>query len=176
MLRPLPYADPERLVDLGTAGSGSGVLRYFDREQVAALQTRTDLFSSLDGWTYASGTMVGGDEPTSVAGAAVGGSLMRALGVQPQLGRLIEESDARTGAQVIVLSDESWRKRFGADPGIVGRAVRLDNQAFEVIGVMPPPSSSPTAGGSSGRPWPRRPRRPADGPRACWSWRECAAT
>ena len=137
MLRPLPYADPERLVDLGTAGSGSGILRYFDREQVAALQTRTDLFSSVDGWTYAGGTMVGGDEPTSVAGAAVGGSLMRALGVQPQLGRLLEESDARTGAQVIVLSDESWRKRFGADPGIVGRAVRLDNQAFEVIGVMP---------------------------------------
>ena len=137
MLRPLPYADPERLVDLGTAGSSSGILRYFDREQVAALQTRTDLFSSLDGWTYASGTLVGGDEPTSVAGAALGGSLMRALGVPPQLGRFIEESDARTGAQVIVLSDASWRKRFGADPGIVGRAVRLDNQALEVIGVMP---------------------------------------
>ena len=123
---------------------------------------------------FASGTMLGGDEPTSARRGARW-RLMRALGVQPQFGRIIEESDARTGAQVIVLSDELWRKRFGADPGIVGRAVRLDNQSFEVIGVMPPPSSSrrrqefwtplaPAAATAGGR------------PSACWSWREFAAT
>jgi predicted permease len=143
MLRPLPYADPQRLVDLGTATERGGILAYFDPTEIPDLQAKTDLFASLDGWTFASGTLAGGGEPSVAFGAALGGNVMRTLGVSARLGRVIDESDTRGGQPVIVLSDASWRKRFGADPGIVGRKIRRDNETLEVIGVMPPAFAFP---------------------------------
>ena len=78
-------------------------------------------------------------------GAAVGGNLMRTLGVSARLGRVIDDSDTRGAQQVMVLSDAAWRKRFGADPGIIGRKIRRDNETREVIGVMPPSFAFPNA-------------------------------
>jgi putative ABC transport system permease protein len=143
MLRPLPYGDPGRLVDLGTQ-TQTGALRYFDADQIAALRTRTDLFASVDAFNFTAGMLVGGDEAVQSAGAVVGGELMQTLAVPPQLGRLIDRSDVAEGRQVIVLSDGLWRSRFGADPAVVGRTVRLDDKVVEVIGVMPPTFKFPT--------------------------------
>jgi putative ABC transport system permease protein len=138
MLRPLPYSDPERLVDLGVANQNGGSLPYFNIDQLRKLKERTDLFAGVDGFVYRSGTLLGAGEPSLDAGLAVSGGMMRLLGVRPQFGRIIEESDARPGSeQVIVLSHEVWRQRFGEDPAIVGRSIRLDDRPVEVIGVMP---------------------------------------
>ena len=145
MLRPLPFADPDRLVDLGTATERGGILVYFDPTEIPDLQSKTDIFASLDGWTFASGTLAGVDEPSVAMGAALGGNLMRTLGVSARLGRVIDDSDTRGAQQVIVLSDAAWRKRFGADPGIIGRKIRRDNETREVIGVMPPAFAFPNA-------------------------------
>lgn len=143
MLKPLPYGDPARLVDLGTQ-TQSGALRYFDADQIAALKTQTDLFASVDAFNFASGMLVGGNEPVQSAGAVVGGDLMQTLAVPPQLGRVIDPSDVREGRQVILLGDGLWRSRFGADPAVLGRAIRLDDKVVEVIGVMPPTFKFPT--------------------------------
>ena len=143
MLRPLPYGDPARLVELGTQ-TQNGALRYFDADTIAILKTRTDLFASVDAFNFASGMLVGGEEPVQSAGAVVGADLMQTLAVPPQLGRLIDPSDVVQGSQVIVLSDRLWRSRFGADPRVVGRTVRLDDKVVEVIGVMPPAFKFPT--------------------------------
>jgi putative ABC transport system permease protein len=136
MLKPLPYGDPARLVDLGTQ-TQTGALRYFDGDQIEILKTRTDLFTSVDAFNFAGGMLVGGDEPTQSVGAVVGGDLLQTIGVPPQLGRLIDRSDVREGRQVILLSDGLWRRRFGADPTVIGRTIRLDDKVVEVIGVMP---------------------------------------
>jgi putative ABC transport system permease protein len=143
MLKPLPYGDPQRLVDLGFRTS-SGEMRYFDGVQIDALKTRTDLFASVDKFNFAGMMSMGANEPAQVAGAVVGGDLFQALAVPPQLGRLIDQSDVRNDRQVIVLSDGVWRSRFGADRAIVGRTIRVDNKSVEVIGVMPPTFKFPT--------------------------------
>jgi putative ABC transport system permease protein len=137
MLKPLPYGDPQRLVDLGFQTTGE-VTRYFEGEQIKALKTRRDLFASVDTFNFAGMVSIGANEPAQVGGAVVGGDLFQTLAVAPQLGRLIDQSDVSNDRQVIVLSDSVWRTRFGADPGIVGRMIRVDNKSVEVIGVMPP--------------------------------------
>jgi putative ABC transport system permease protein len=143
MLKPLPYGDPARLVDLGTQ-TQTGALRYFDGDQIEILKARTDLFTSVDAFNFAGGMLVGGDEPTQSVGAVVGGDLLQTIGVPPQLGRLIDRSDVREGRQVILLSDGLWRGRFGADPTVIGRTIRLDDKVVEVIGVMPRTFKFPT--------------------------------
>jgi putative ABC transport system permease protein len=143
MLKPLPYGDPARLVDLGTQ-TQTGSHRYFDAEQIAVLKTRTDLFASVDAFNFAGGMLVGADEPTQSFGAVVGGDLLQTLAVPPQLGRLIDRSDVRESRPVILLGDGIWRSRFGADPGVIGRTIRIDDKTVEVIGVMPPTFRFPT--------------------------------
>ena len=137
MLRPPPYGDPARLVDLGRQ-SESGASRYFDAEQIAELRSRPDLFTAVDAYNFAGARLLGAAEPTQAAGAVVGGDVLRILGVPPQLGRLLDRSDVTQGRQVILLSDALWRTRFGADPEVVGRVVRLDDKSVEIVGVMPP--------------------------------------
>jgi putative ABC transport system permease protein len=137
MLRPLPYRDAARLADLGVQAE-RGVHRYFDADQVTALKSRTDLFDSVDAFDFAGMVQLGANEPTQAAAAVVGGDLLSTLGVGPQLGRLIDSSDVRSGRAVIVLSDSIWRSRFGADPAVISRTIQLDDRTVEVIGVMPP--------------------------------------
>jgi putative ABC transport system permease protein len=143
LLKPLPYGDPTRLVDLGTQGQTGGS-RYFNPDQIAELKSRTDVFASVDGFNFGGTTTLGANEPTQATAALVGGSLMRMLAVPPQLGRIIDESDVREGREVIVLSDPLWRSAFGADPSIVGRAIGLNDRTVEVVGVMPPSFKFPT--------------------------------
>jgi predicted permease len=145
MLRPLPYANPERLIDLGVQSEAqTGARRYFDAEQLENLKARTDLFSSVDAFNFAGSILVGAEEPTQAAAAIVGGDLLQTLGVPPQLGRLIDRSDIRETRHVVLLSDALWRARFAADPSIVGRTIELDDRTVEVIGVMPPAFKFPT--------------------------------
>jgi hypothetical protein len=66
-------------------------------------------------------------------------NLARVLGVQPVRGRWFEEAEETPGRhRVVVLSHRTWRERFASDPAIVGRRIRLNEQPFEIIGVMPP--------------------------------------
>ena len=144
MLRPLPYGDPARLVDLGTQGR-VGVNPYFDPAQIAELSSKGDLFAAVDGFNFGGQATLGASDPTQAVSAVVGGSLMRILAVPPQLGRIIDESDVREGRQVIVLGDALWRKAFGADPSVVGRTISFNDRTVEVVGVMPPSFKFPTA-------------------------------
>ena len=78
------------------------------------------------------------ETPENVTGARVGADFFALLGVQPALGRAFLPEEDRPGADgVVVLSDGLWRRRFGADPSVVGRDVRIDGLPHRVIGVMP---------------------------------------
>ncbi len=134
LLRPLPYPEPERLVALGP--------RFFlSYEDVDYWKGRTRSFEQIatlsPGWMM--GLVAEGGEPIKVTGGRVSDNLFRALGASPALGRVIEPGDAVPGQhRVVVLSDSLWRSRFGSDPNAIGRGIRLDEEPFTIVGVMPP--------------------------------------
>lgn len=139
LLRPLPYPDSERLVMVWRVVERFG----FDRAPVsypdfADWRAASGSFRHLAAFTGAQATLLGEGDPALLRGARVTGDLFAALGRGPLLGRLVEPADDDPGAApVVVLSEGLWRARFGADPGILGRILRLDDQAVRVIGVLP---------------------------------------
>ena len=141
LLKPLPYADPERLVmiwqDMRARGgperewASPGLFVEWQRRATAF-----DNLAAVRGWMP---NLTGADEPERLRGAAVSLGYFAALGVPPMLGRVFSEDDDRPEAPaVVVVGHALWTRRFGADPGLVGRTILLDGQAVAVIGIMPP--------------------------------------
>src|SRR5262245_14660761 len=127
ILRPLPYAHPDSLVELSTKAASGGSRVYFTPEQVAVLEARTDLFAGAAAYDYRAGSLPGSAEPRHDGGLAIGGAMMQILGVPPHLGRTIQPADTRAGSpRVIVLSYAAWREQFGADPDVVGRTITFE--------------------------------------------------
>ncbi|HET7220936.1 MAG TPA: ABC transporter permease, partial [Vicinamibacterales bacterium] len=147
MLRRLPYADPERLVELSARTPEGRTTVYFESDQFAALEARTDIFSGVSLIDYRSGSLPSVGEPRHDAGMAVGGAMMTILGVPPFLGRTIQPAEALPGAaKVMVLSHAAWLEQFGGDREVIGRVIPFEGQPVEIIGVMPPSFSFPDSG------------------------------
>jgi putative ABC transport system permease protein len=101
-------------------------------------QARSHSFESLAGILRDERVLRQSAEPSRVSGSAVTHDFFEVLGVQPAAGRALNAGDERPGSPpVIVLSDRMWRRRFGADPAMVGRTIRFDDLAATVIGIMP---------------------------------------
>jgi putative ABC transport system permease protein len=144
LLRSLPYANSERLVALYTGADPAqpprGPLSYPD---LLDYRERARTLEYVAGYQGVGTVMsVGaGDEPERVRGTEVMADLFPALGVRAARGRVFtREEDVEGGPPVIVISDGLWRRRFGADPAVVGREVRmgLSGRVATVVGVMPP--------------------------------------
>jgi predicted permease len=145
-LRPLPYPDGDRLVavydsypKMGIDVAGTAIPDYIERrEQAKSLESLAIIATEPK-------TLGAEGDPERVLIARASPSLFTVLRMTPQLGRTFTEEEATLGNEhVAVLSDRLWRTRFGADPGVVGRDIRLDGEAFRVIGVMPPGFGFPT--------------------------------
>jgi putative ABC transport system permease protein len=143
LLRALPYENSERLVALYTGRGPStigGPLSYPDLLDYRAQAQSLEYVAGYQGV----GTVMSlgqGDEPERVRGTEVMADLFPALGVRAALGRVFtREEDVEGGPRIIVISDGLWRRRFGSDPNVVGREVRmgLSGRAVTVVGVMPP--------------------------------------
>ncbi|MGE0816553.1 MAG: ABC transporter permease [Vicinamibacterales bacterium] len=140
VLQPLPFKDAERLVTVwSTQPEGRvrrGAVSYQDFVDFRAGSRALDAMAGLH---LRSLTFSDTDEPERVAGAAVSWPLFSMLGVTPALGRDFTAADDRPGAApVLILSDELWRRRYNADPGIVGRQVTVNAAPYTVVGVLPP--------------------------------------
>ena len=134
LLRPLPFPEPDRLTLLTPEGVGN-----FAAPDFRDVATQNRSFERLGAYSDATFNLAGGGEPERVNGARVSAGLLTTLGVQPLYGRnLTEEEEREGGAKVVLLGHGLWQRQFGADPGVVGRAVRLDEQSYTVIGVLPP--------------------------------------
>jgi putative ABC transport system permease protein len=143
LLRPLPYQDPERVVMVWEDASAAGFPRntpspanYLD--WLAMNRSFTDMAAA--GFVVASLTADGA--PEAVLGRRVTANFFPALGVQPQLGRAFTAEDDRSGTRVVMISHALWQRRYGGDPGIVGRTIvlsldRVGDVEHEVIGVAP---------------------------------------
>jgi putative ABC transport system permease protein len=103
------------------------------------LATRARSFAAMAVFKLWQPTMTGPAEPERLDGQRVSAGYFRVLGVQPILGRSFDPADDRRGGpDVVVISDALWRRRFAADPSIVGRRITLNDQPYTVLGVMPP--------------------------------------
>ena len=144
LLRPLPYQRPAEVVTLWMRwpGNAHGELsqpEYWDLGE----QSRS--FTRLAAFADGSLTLTGAGEPERLRAGFASAGALPLLGVAPALGRNFGPEDDLPGRPpVVLLSDGLWRRRFAADPGVVGRTLRLDDAPATVIGVMPPGFQLPT--------------------------------
>ena len=139
LLKPLPFHEPERIVELYTSAAKAGLHKmpanvpiYLDYSKNAAS------YESLALWTF-SQQMFGDDEaPARLAMASATAELFAILRVQPLLGEFFTKEHNRPGAdKVVVLTQSFWRTQFAEDPAVIGRVLRLGGEAHKVIGVAP---------------------------------------
>lgn len=138
--RPLPVERPEQIIAIQkVAARGSDAARGTDAFDVDTWGAAHAL-AAIGAFQTLSTNLAGdGKQPERASGAQVSANAFEMLGLRPALGRTFTRADAQdSAAPVVVLSDALWRRRFGGDPSIVGRGVRLDGRPHTVIGVMPP--------------------------------------
>jgi putative ABC transport system permease protein len=140
LLRPLPYPHSEQLIKLGestpTFPSGSvSYLNFLDWR--AAQHTFTDLaLYRRDSYNLSTGP---GTTPDRVGGARVSANFLTVLGVGPQLGRdFTDADDVPHSRKAALITDGTWRRRFGASPEVLGKHVLVDGISREIVGVLPP--------------------------------------
>jgi hypothetical protein len=140
LLRPLPYAQPDRLVTVHSAFPTMNFEKFWiSPPEYLELQERTTSFEVLGAYREGQTSIGGGDQPERVMSAIASATLFEALGVEPILGRTYtREEDLPGGGNVVVLSHEAWMRMFGGDPSIVGRAVDVNAVSRTVLGIMPP--------------------------------------
>src|SRR4051812_12269465 len=138
LIRPLPYPDPGRVVRVSSIRdkkpNAMSAPDYLD------LRDQTTSFVGMAGFDDDNVNLTRpGSEPTRISVASVGASFFDLLGVRPQRGRYFREGEDKKGAaRVVVLSDNLWRSRFGADQSIIGKPISLNGQNYEVVGVAQP--------------------------------------
>ena len=103
------------------------------------------VFGAMAAMTEISFNLTGVGDPERIDGQRVSASLFPLLGIEPQLGRAFRPEEDQPGAnQVVVMSYGLWQRRFGADPGIIGKPINLNGKSFTVVGVMPRKFQFPT--------------------------------
>ena len=139
LLRPLPYAKADDLVILNHRDKRTGITKeYIAIGDYVDLVARQGAFESVAAYGRGQTSIVDRDDPyrVNVLGAAAG--LLELLRVQPVLGRTFRADDTREGApRVIILGYETWRNRYGGDPSIIGRVIRMEQSERQVVGVAP---------------------------------------
>jgi len=142
LLKPLPFPESQQLVDLSETFKPNG----FGSVSVPNLEdwkSQNTVFAGISAYQGASFNLEGGDTPQRIPGLSVGANYFDVLGVKPALGRgFLSGEDVRGRERVVILSDQLWRRNFGADPAIVNRTIPLNGQKYTVVGVMPPELTS----------------------------------
>ena len=140
LLDPFPYRDAGQLALLW-GSRGDDQRTGISGADLADWREQTRTFEDIDAFLSGSSTVysLGPSEADRVQGACIGHRVLPMLGVEPALGRNFLAEEAQYGARsVVLLSDALWRTRFDGEPSIVGRSVRLNDTAYDVVGVMPP--------------------------------------
>jgi putative ABC transport system permease protein len=143
LLRPLPYAQPERLVRFYTEFPlfpNGGLRRFpFSVAEYLDLKREGKSWEAIEGWANAGVNLAGENEPTRATACFVTGGMLNTLGVPPFLGRLVSLTDDEPSAPLTAnISHGLWQRVYGADRNIVGREILLNGSKCTVVGVMPP--------------------------------------
>jgi putative ABC transport system permease protein len=140
ILHPLPFRDAARLVTqwatsptIGYSGPGA----FTDRDYME-WRDQNRVFSDVAAFRGQPTNLTGEGEPLRLTGTSISASLLRVLEVNPALGRAFAPEEETAGHnRVALLSDRLWRSRFGSDPSVLGKTIKLDGEIYTVIGVMP---------------------------------------
>lgn len=140
LLNPLPFPHPEQLVrvfdDLrGSNGHDVGM----SAPELWDLRDRSGVFENLSAIWPNDGNVTGAEKPERIELLATNTSYFEMLGAHPQIGRLYNQNDERPGfVEGVVLSDGYWRRAFGGNPAVLGQDIRIDDDLYTILGVMPP--------------------------------------
>ncbi len=139
LLRPLPYKDPDRLMVLWERRENSGRANLpLSGHEYAAFKERSNVFDALTLTQPNAYNLTGRGDPVMVDVGEVSTEYFNIVGVPPMLGRTFAPGeDQQGGAKVVVLNHQLWTERFGSDPTVVNQTVRMNDQSYTVIGVMP---------------------------------------
>jgi predicted permease len=138
LLRPLPYPQAERLMQIGRSSGGNEVYPVSEPKFIF-WRDNNQSFEAMAAIQGGSGlNLVGTAEPEFLTGIQVSADFFRVLGIGPALGRgFTKEEDSPSGERVAILSDSLWRRRFNEDGRLIGSRVVLNSESHTVVGVMP---------------------------------------
>jgi predicted permease len=145
LLRSLPFPDPDRLVRIYFNNPGVGLRGVrFSVPEFDDLRTQTDVFEDVSVIVFGPTNLTGAKQPEHLEMMEASPNYFSMLGATPELGRLFGHQDFALGfAPVVVISDALWRRSYGADPGVLGRSLRLDNDLYTIVGVLSPGFRNP---------------------------------
>jgi len=140
LLRALPYRESHRLVKIYANDPGVGLRDvFFSVPELDDLRNRAGVFEEVAAIGGGSVNLTGAKQPERLEFIVTTPNYFSMLGTTPQIGRLFGGQDFALGfAPAAVISDGLWRRSYGADPNVLGRAVRLDNDPYTIVGVLPP--------------------------------------
>ena len=139
LIRPLPYADPDRLVMVWDRMDKTDVTSKQNSTPAEWIEWRrlNNVFTDLASSQPSDATLLGDGEPEQVPARKVSGNFWNVLGVRPMLGRTFTENEDNQNVRVAVISYGLWQRRFGGAANVIGRKVSLNDEPYDVIGVMP---------------------------------------
>jgi len=145
LLRPLPYAEPDRLAFIYDSAPGFGIPKFGLMEaEFLRLRDQARALERVSLYTSTTLTLTGAGEPERVPSGTASGDFFTALGVPITLGRSFKlEEEPQGQGNVVILSHGFWRRKFAANPGVVGQALTLDGRSYTIVGVLPPSFKSP---------------------------------
>ena len=141
LVQPLPFRDPAHLVELHESRLSRGIDKAaFSEANFWDVRAQNHSFKEVAAFHYDEANLTGDGPAEKVTDGSVTANFFRTLGVFPVLGRDFSDTDDRNGFNnhVVILGNKFWRSRFGADPNIIGKTLRLNDRACIVAGVLPP--------------------------------------
>src|SRR5688572_3043864 len=144
LITPLPYASPERTVQIFTRWTAFEKT-WIANQEVVDFRTMSRTMTAIGAWSSVQQNLTGDGEPIRIGVGVITANLFDVLGARPLHGRVISpQEDVASGAQVAVLGYPIWQSRYGGDPGVIGRTLMINDVPVEVIGVMPEGFRLPT--------------------------------
>jgi putative ABC transport system permease protein len=138
LLRPLPFPEPDRIVQLVESYKEQSEEAGLNIRQLKQLQGYSDLFQSMAGYTAVGYNLAVGNSAEHLRGMPVSSSYFSVLGIRPILGRVFtQDDDNGDGQRVAIISDGLWARRFGSDRSHIGQKMLLNGEPYTLIGVMP---------------------------------------
>ena len=154
LLKPLPYKNPDQLVmiwenatHLGFPKDTPPPANFLDWRQ------QSTVFESMAAFAERSFNLTGVGEPERLDGRRVSANLFDLLGVRPIVGRTFVAEEDKAGTKVALLNESLWKRRFGSDPSVIGRALNLNGEVYTVLGVLPHTVRLPAAGNWRDQVW-----------------------
>jgi len=137
LLEPLPYPEPERLVQVWQTDIDGRYRQPFSWPDFVDIREQSESFEAFGVLTPRNHN-VGGEEPERVPGAMITADALSVWRISPAHGRLFTEQEVEEEARLVVIADSLWRRKFGGDPAIVGESIPINGAPFQLIGIMPP--------------------------------------